>query len=100
MVIIDLMAALMGVAMGFLAFLVLGGLSGLFAWSLYPGVRVSKPGVQKLLKVVLLGFLAALTSSYLGQFMGYFQSGQMLEWLSAMVASSVAGGFYRAIPQK
>ena len=79
MVIIDLMAATMGVVMGFLAFLVIGGLTGLFALLFYPGQRRTKPKAKKFLIAALIGFLAALASSYLGQFTGLFQSGQMLE---------------------
>ena len=94
MVIIDLMAVFMGAAMGFLAFLVIGGLTGLIALVFYPGKRQSKLRAQKLLMAALIGFLAALASSYAGQFTGLFQSGQMLEWLSAIVAASLAGCLY------
>jgi hypothetical protein len=100
MVIIDLMAAIMGVAMGFLAFLVIGGLSGVFAWIFYPGQRKSKPRAQKFLMAALIGFLAALASSYAGQFAGVFQSGQMLEWLSAIVASCLAGTIYAVLSKR
>ena len=100
MVIIDLMAAIMGVAMGFLAFLVIGGLTGLLAWVFYPGGRQTKPRAKKLLMAALIGFLAALTSSYAGQFAGLFQSGQMLEWLSAIGVAFLMGCFYAAISRK
>jgi len=94
MVIIDLIAETMGVAMGFLAFLVIGGLTGVFALVFYPGKRQSKPKIQKFLMAVLVGGVAALASSYIGQFTGVFQSGQILEWLSAIVASCLAGCLY------
>jgi uncharacterized membrane protein YeaQ/YmgE (transglycosylase-associated protein family) len=97
MVIIDLMAATMGVAMGFLAFLVIGGLTGVFALVFYPGKRQSKPKIQKFLMAVLVGSSAALASSYIGQFTGVFQSGQMLEWLSAIGASCLAGALYAGL---
>jgi len=97
MVIIDLMAATMGVAMGFLAFLVIGGLTGVFALVFYPGKRLSKPKIQKFLMAVLLGSIAALASSYIGQFAGLFQSGQMLEWLCAIGASCLASVSYASI---
>ena len=97
MVIIDLMAATMGVAMGFLAFLVIGGLTGVFALLFYPGQRRIKPKAKKFLIAALIGFLAALASSYVGQFSGLFQSGQMLEWLSAIVASCLVGCLYAAV---
>ena len=96
MVIIDLMAATMGVAMGFLAFLVIGGLTGVCAFAFYPGQRKSKPRAKKFLMAALIGFLTALASSYIGQFAGLFQSGQMLEWLSAIVASCLVGCLYAA----
>ena len=94
MVIIDLMSATMGVAMGFLAFLVIGGLTGVFALAFYPGKRQSKPKMKKFLMALLVGSIAALASSYIGQFAGLFQSGQMLEWLSAIVAACLAGYLY------
>ena len=97
MVIIDLMAATMGVVMGFLAFLVIGGLTGVFALLFYPGQRRTKPKAKKFLIAALIGFLAALASSNIGQFTGLFQSGQMLEWLSAIVASCLAGCLYAAV---
>ena len=94
MMIIDLMSATMGVAMGFLAFLVIGGLTGVFALAFYPGKRQSKPKMKKFLMALLVGSIAALASSYIGQFAGLFQSGQMLEWLSAIVAACLAGYLY------
>jgi len=97
MVIIDLMAVILGATMGFLAFLVIGGLTSLLAWVFYPGGHQTKPRAKKLLMVALIGFIAALTSSYVGQFVGLFQSGQMLEWLSAIGASCLVGSVYAAI---
>jgi len=97
MVIIDLMAATMGVAMGFLAFLVIGGLTGVFALIFYPGARSAKPNAKKLLMGAIIGCLSALASSYIGQFTGLFQSGQMLEWLSAIGASCLAGVVYASV---
>jgi putative Mn2+ efflux pump MntP len=100
MVIIDLMAVTMGVAMGFLAFLVIGGLTGVFALHFYPGQRRTKPKAKKFLIAALISFLAALASSYVGQFSGLFQSGQMLEWLSAIVVSSLVCCLYAAVSRK
>jgi uncharacterized membrane protein YeaQ/YmgE (transglycosylase-associated protein family) len=91
------MSVTMGVAMGFLAFLVIGGLTGVLALVFYPGKRQSKPKIKKFLMAVLIGSIAALASSYIGQFVGLFQSGQMLEWLSAVVAACIAGCLYAAI---
>ena len=96
MVIIDLMAATMGVAMGFLAFLVIGGLTGVFTMAFYPGQGKSEPKAKKFLIAALIGFVTALVSSCIGQFIGLFQSGQMLEWLSAIVASCLVGCLYAA----
>lgn len=96
-VIIELMTRLMGVAMGFLAFLVIGGASGVFAWVFYPRPSTAKPKVQNLLMPILIGSLGALGGSYVGQLTGFFQSGQMWEWFSAIIASCVAGCFYAAL---
>jgi uncharacterized membrane protein YeaQ/YmgE (transglycosylase-associated protein family) len=86
-----------GAAMGFLAFLVIGGLTGIFALVFYAGKRQSKPKIQKFLMAVLLGSITALVSSYIGQFAGLFQAGQMLEWLCAIVASCLFCSFYAAV---
>jgi uncharacterized membrane protein YeaQ/YmgE (transglycosylase-associated protein family) len=86
--------------MGFLAFLVIGGLSGAFAWVFYPRAKIAKRQLKKILVAIVIGFIAALTSSYAGQFLGLFQSGQILEWLSAIVASSIAGCLYAVVSKK
>jgi uncharacterized membrane protein YeaQ/YmgE (transglycosylase-associated protein family) len=96
MVIIDLMSAILGVTMGFLAFLVIGGLTGVLAWVFYLGGRQTKPTAKKFLLAALIGFIASLTSSYAGQFAGLFQSGQMLEWLCSVGAASLVGTLYAA----
>ena len=83
--------------MGFLAFLVIGGLCGVFAWVFYPRAKIAKRQLKKIPVAVVIGFIAALTSSYVGQFVGLFQSGQMLEWLSVIVVSSLAGCCYAAV---
>jgi hypothetical protein len=88
--------SLMGVSMGFLAFLVIGGISGASAWIFYPSAsnRI-KPG--KIVIAFLLGFIAAAASSYLGQYLGLFQSGQILEWASAIFVSCAAGWIFTAL---
>ena len=96
MAIIDLMAALLGVSMGFLAFLVIGGISGASAWIFYPGASYGFRPV-KLLIACLLGFIAAAGSSYLGQYWNLFQSGQILEWASAIFASCLVGCVFTAL---
>ena len=96
MVIIDLMTSSMGVRMGFLAFLLIGGASGASAWIFYP--RRSKGSSGKgVLIAAFLGFLAASASAYLGQYIGLFQPGQMLEWVSAVLASCFIGFIYTAL---
>ena len=96
MAIIDLMAALMGVSMGFLAFLVIGGISGASTWIFYPG---NSSGLRsgRVLIAFLLGFIAAASSSYLGQYWDLFQSGQILEWASAIFASCAVGCVFTAL---
>lgn len=86
--------------MGFLAFLVIGGLCGVFAWVFYPRAKIAKRQLKKILVAIFIGFIAALTSSYAGQFLGLFQSGQMLEWLSAIVTSCLAGCLYAVVSEK
>jgi len=89
------MTQLMGVTMGLLAFLLIGGASGASAWIFYPGKSSgSKP--VKLFLASFLGFIAAAASAYLGQYAGFFQSGQMLEWLSAIFASCLVGCIFTA----
>ena len=89
MAIIDLKMALMGVSMGFLAFLVIGVLSGACAWACYPGQKLPGRRLQKLLICALGGFGACIASAYLGQFAGYFQSGQMIEWIVVTLVSGL-----------
>ena len=96
MAIIDLMAALMGVSMGFLAFLVIGGVSGVSSWIFYPGASGGvKPG--RILMAFLLGSIAAAASSYAGQYWDLFQSGQILEWASAIFAACTVGCVFTAL---
>jgi len=96
MAIIDLMAALMGVSMGFLAFLVIGGISGVSAWIFYPGASNGfKPG--RILTAFLLGSIAAAASSFAGQYWDLYQSGQILEWASAILASCAVGCLFTAL---
>ncbi len=98
MVIIDLMAQLMGVRMGFLAFLLIGGVSGACTWIFYPK-RSHDLNARGFFIATALGFIAAAGSSFLGQYTGVFQSGQMLEWASAILASCALGWIYTALAQ-
>jgi uncharacterized membrane protein YeaQ/YmgE (transglycosylase-associated protein family) len=97
MVIIDLMTAFMGVRMGFLAFLLIGGVSGASAWIFYPGTSSQGSNRPRLLLSALLGFSAAAVSSYLGQYFGFFQSGQMLEWFCAIFTACLVGCVFTAL---
>ena len=86
--------------MGFLAFLLIGGASGAATWIFYPGSpkkpsKASKSG--GLLVAALLGFIAAAFASYVGQSLNLFQSGQMLEWAGAILASCAIGCVYTAL---
>ena len=82
--------------MGFLAFLVIGGISGASAWIFYPGPSNGfKPA--KILAAILLGFAAAAVSSFLGQYWGVYQSGQIMEWASAIFASCAVGCIFTAL---
>jgi uncharacterized membrane protein YeaQ/YmgE (transglycosylase-associated protein family) len=86
----------MGVRMGFLAFLLIGGVSGACTWIFYPK-RSQGSGTRGILIATALGFIAAAGSSFLGQYTGFFQSGQMLEWASAILASCALGCVYTAL---
>jgi len=90
--------------MGFLAFLLIGGISGAAAWIFYPGspknpsnsaIRTSN--LRGLLVAAFFGFIAAALGSYVGQYLNFFQSGQMLEWASAILASCAIGSIYTAL---
>jgi 1,4-dihydroxy-2-naphthoate octaprenyltransferase len=86
--------------MGFLAFLLIGGASGAAAWIFYPGSPKKHPqtlNLRGLLVGVFLGFTAASLSSYVGQYLNLFQSGQMLEWAGAILASCAIGCVYTAL---
>ena len=90
--------------MGFLAFLLIGGISGASAWIFYPGSLKTRPqntiqasSLKGLLVSALLGFIAAVLSSYMGQYFNFFQSGQILEWASAILAACAVGCIYTAL---
>ena len=99
MAIIDLMTVLMGVSMGFLAFLVIGSISGASAWIFYPG-QPSGSQLGKLFLAAFLGFIAAFASSIVGQSLGFFQPGQMFEWLSAIFAACLVGCIFTALTKR
>ena len=82
--------------MGFLAFLLIGGVSGTCTWIFYPK-RSQGSDTRGILIATALGFIAEAGSSFLGQYTGFFQSGQMLEWASAILASCALGCVYTAL---
>lgn len=77
--------------MGFLAFLLIGSGVGWSAHYFYPGRRRQKTGLLGLCSLFLVGFLGAAAGSYGGQALGLFQSGQIAEWLTAIVSAWLAG---------
>ncbi len=72
--------------MSFLAFLVFGGTVGWIAAYFHPK-KLSKKGSFKrgVVVPILLGVMVSAMTSILGQSLQWFQSGQMLEWFSAMI---------------
>jgi uncharacterized membrane protein YeaQ/YmgE (transglycosylase-associated protein family) len=83
--------ALMGMRMGFLAFLLIGSAVGWSAYYFYPGRRRQKTGLLGLCGLFLVGFLGAAAGSFGGQALGLFQSGQIAEWLTAIGSAWLAG---------
>ena len=82
---------LMGMRMGFLAFLLIGSAVGWSAHYFYPGRQRQKTGLLGLCGLFLVGFLGAAAGSYGGQALGLFQSGQIAEWLTAIGSAWLAG---------
>jgi uncharacterized membrane protein YeaQ/YmgE (transglycosylase-associated protein family) len=82
---------LMGMRMGFLAFLLIGSAVGWSAYYFYPGRSRQKRGLLGLSGLFLVGFLGAAAGSYGGQALGLFQSGQIAEWLTAIGSAWLAG---------
>lgn len=77
--------------MGFLAFLWIGGAVAWSAYRFYPIKPRKKLPFSALISLILAGFLGALSTSYGGQALGLFQSGQLLEWFAVIVAAWIAG---------
>ena len=81
--------------MGFLAYLLLGGLMGWAAAHYFPGFSPRNKGAKRArrskatyLWSMFLGILGAAFACYGGQAVGLFTAGQMLEW-----GSAILGGF-------
>ena len=72
--------------MSFLAFLVFGGFVGFLASYLHPKKSSKKASLfSRIMVPVTLGAMSSAITSVLGQTLGLFKSGQVLEWLSAML---------------
>jgi uncharacterized membrane protein YeaQ/YmgE (transglycosylase-associated protein family) len=87
--------------MGFLAYLLVGGIVGAAASYYFPGFsprNKSKynPKIGKWVYFwsLLLGILGASLASFGGQLTGLFTSGQMLEWGSAVLGAFVLPQLY------
>ena len=102
--IIDMMALLMGIVMGFLAFLLLGGAVGWSAWYFYPTAKTTPSHGLKRLKPIMgasiAGFIGAWAGSFLALLCGLVKPGQMLEWLIAILAAWLVAAVYTAFSQK
>ena len=87
--------------MGFLAYLLVGGTVGWAAGRYFPGFSPSNKGSARakrpksvFLWTIGLGALGALATSYGGQMIGLFTSGQMLEWGSAILGAFILSQIY------
>ena len=87
--------------MGFLAYLLVGGAVGWAASHYFPGFSPSNKGSARakrpksvFLWTIGLGALGALATSYGGQMIGLFTSGQMLEWGSAILGAFILSQIY------
>ena len=87
--------------MGFLAYLLVGGIVGAAAGYYFPGFspRNKAKSSRKTTKWVylwgiLLGVMGAILASYGGQIIGLFTSGQMSEWASAVLGAFVLPNLY------
>ena len=87
--------------MGFLAYLLVGGIVGAAACYYFPGFSPRnkakssrKPTKWVYLWGILLGVMGAILASYGGQIIGLFTSGQMSEWASAVLGAFVLPQLY------
>jgi uncharacterized membrane protein YeaQ/YmgE (transglycosylase-associated protein family) len=90
--------------MGFLAYLLVGGIVGAAASYYFPGFSprnkvksTPKRAKQVYLWSILLGILGAILASFGGQIIGLFTSGQMLEWASAVLGALITSASYQAL---
>ena len=80
--------------MSILAFLIFGSVLGVLSAYFYPKKR---PKNSQMLGYALLGVLVSAFSSFFGQTLGIFKSGQMLEWISAILTTILAVAIVRAL---
>lgn len=87
--------------MGFLAYLLIGGIVGWAANHYFHGVSPRNKGAARIKRTKssylwtgTLGAFGALIASYGGQIAGLFTAGQMLEWGSAILGAFVLSHTY------
>ncbi len=80
--------------MSFLAFLIFGGSVGLITAYLYPKNRLK---LKDLLLYWAAGVVISFLASFFGQTLGFFSSGQILEWLGAIFVTIVLVASLRAL---
>ena len=80
--------------MSFLAFLIFGGFVGLISAYLYSKNRLK---LKDLLLYWAAGVVISFLTSFFGQTLGLFSSGQILEWLGAIVVTILLVASLRAL---
>jgi hypothetical protein len=93
--------------MGFLAYLLLGGLMGWAAAHYFPGFSPRSKGAKRAKRTkatylwsMAFGILGTAFASYGGQATGLFTAGQILEWSSAIVGGFLFSTIYLLISTK
>jgi H+/Cl- antiporter ClcA len=92
--------------MGFWAYLLLGSLMGWAVAHYFPGFSPKNRGKRAertkatYIWSIFSGIFGAVLTSYFGQFMGLFSSGQMLEWASVIFGAFFLSNFYIALKIK
>ena len=81
--------------MGFLTWIVFGLIVGAIAKFLMPG---KDPG--GILVTILIGIAGSVLAGYVGQQMGWYQSGQPAGWIMSIVGAMVLLVIYRMVAGK